>query len=279
MELAVLAPLGGVEARSDVGLERIETESDDLYRVRVVSGWWIEFGKEGKERRTVLSGEMLVDTVPWGQPLPEKLAETIWMSFGSGASAQPSLPTTGATGLAATSAGRRKARERILADLGRTKPACFSRPEDAFGGGFEIADRMLCAGAGRREDDIVDDDDRSLYPFLAARLSDHNIQISLFVLLLRAPPPPTFRPLWDTDGSYPGRGGSAARVEVILGAPTLASFNLHFQIDASALWVTTACADDLASALAEATGACFRGVNNGHRLWLVRTPTPFSHVR
>lgn len=67
---------------------------------------------------TVLSGEMLVDTVPCGQPLPEKVADRIWMSFGSGASDQPSEPTTWATGLAAARTGRRKAAARILIGLG-----------------------------------------------------------------------------------------------------------------------------------------------------------------
>jgi len=72
-------------------------------------------------RLTVLSGEMLVETEPWGQPLPEKLALMIWMSFGSGASAQPSEPMTWPTGLAAASAGRRKATARILiGEIGRS---------------------------------------------------------------------------------------------------------------------------------------------------------------
>jgi hypothetical protein len=70
---------------------------------------------ERRPELTVLSGEMLVETVPWGQPLPEKVALTIWMSFGSGASAQPSEPMTCEMGVAAASAGKRKAKERILA--------------------------------------------------------------------------------------------------------------------------------------------------------------------
>ena len=118
MELAVLALLSGADAGSDVGLELVEAEGDDLSESSqlICLSQFLAPRSSGRFL-TVLSGEMLVETVPWGQPLPEKVALTIWMSFGSGASAQPSEPMTWLMGLAAASAGRRKATERILADL------------------------------------------------------------------------------------------------------------------------------------------------------------------
>lgn len=146
VKLAVLALLSGADARSDVGLELVEAEGDDLCGEKSVSGMIGFFpARTGQGTRstqqglTVLSGEMLVETEFWGQPLPEKVAESIRISFGSGESDQPSDPAL-MMGVAATSAGRRKAMERILAGW------CPGR-----NGSFEIwrsGDLEMCERAG-----------------------------------------------------------------------------------------------------------------------------------
>ena len=114
VELAVLGLLGRVVAGSDVGLEAVEAEGNDL--AETVSSNGPKQVSTCSSVLTVLSGEMLVETVPCGQPLPEKVALVIWIWFASGPSDQPSGEVW-AMGPAAASAGRRKAKERMLTDL------------------------------------------------------------------------------------------------------------------------------------------------------------------
>lgn len=71
MELAVLGLLGGADAGSDVGLEAIEAEGDNLPGISELASR-MRF-RVGAAQLTVLSGEMLVDTDPCGHPFPEKL--------------------------------------------------------------------------------------------------------------------------------------------------------------------------------------------------------------
>jgi hypothetical protein len=80
----VLGLLGGRNFGADKGLELIETIGDDL--LSMVSGRSISIEKG---THTVLSGVVLVETEPWGQPLPEYAVSMMVIWFGSGPALLP----------------------------------------------------------------------------------------------------------------------------------------------------------------------------------------------
>jgi hypothetical protein len=68
VDLAVLGVVGNTGARPDVGLERVEAKGDNLSGV---SFSLLSSARRSCRALTVASGDMVVETVPWGQPLPE----------------------------------------------------------------------------------------------------------------------------------------------------------------------------------------------------------------
>ena len=112
MKLTVLSPISHGGAGTDVSLEGIEAERDDLDE-KLAARRSSAHGQKKKSEHTVPSGDRSLVTVPWGQPLPEVEALMILIRSPPGG-----LPDSNSMGLAATRAGASKARaaERIFGE-------------------------------------------------------------------------------------------------------------------------------------------------------------------
>lgn len=120
VQLAVFGAVGWSRAGPDVGLEGVEAvgyylQGRGAFLVRVSILAWLH-----RVPRTVLSVEVLVDTEPWGHPLPEYVVSTMVIWSGEGAFPEVAC----GTGFAAARTGRRRRAasfECMLAVLGMEK--------------------------------------------------------------------------------------------------------------------------------------------------------------